>query len=94
VTPADSTAAKLHGTQRNRSCCWFGKAASYQELFRVCYPKLRPSSVEIYSFCMEDRVAMRTWKQWLAFNGTDLKLAALISALVFGTGLLMRWLPV
>jgi hypothetical protein len=43
---------------------------------------------------MEDRVAMRTWKQWLAFNGTDLKLAALISALVFGTGLLMRWLPV
>jgi hypothetical protein len=53
-----------------------------------------PSSVETYGLCMEDRVAMRKWKEWLAFNGTDLKLAALISALVFGTGMLMRWLPV
>ena len=44
---------------------------------------------------MEDRVAMRKLgKEWLAFNGTDLKLAALISGLVFGTGMLMRWLPV
>ena len=33
-------------------------------------------------------------KEWLAFNGTDLKLGVLISGLVFGTGMLMRWLPV
>jgi hypothetical protein len=33
------------------------------------------------------------WRKWLAFNGTDLKIAALVSGLVFGTGMLMRWIP-
>ena len=33
------------------------------------------------------------WREWLAFNCIDLKIAALVSGLVFGTGMLMRWIP-
>ena len=33
------------------------------------------------------------WREWLAFNGIDLKIAALVSGLVFGTGMLMWWIP-
>ena len=49
-----------------------GKLPATKNSFEFAYPKLRPSSVETYSLCMEDRVAMRKWKEWLAFNGTDL----------------------
>jgi len=34
----------------------------------------------------------KSGKEWLAFNGTNPKLAALISGLVIGTGMLMRCL--
>jgi hypothetical protein len=33
------------------------------------------------------------WREWLAFNATDLKIAALVSGLVFGLDMLMRWIP-